>query len=93
MRDLIYCEDIAIRKEVERIILEKYPKVIINDASDDIHRERIELIFDNNEEYLTDEYIKFMIEEGLVLSSLGIRFLLHDSSEKKRIKRLIDEST
>jgi len=93
MKDLIYCEDLENRKEIEQTILKRFPKTIINDASDKVHRERIEIDLGDGKHPITDEYIKFAVRNGFSQGSFGIQLLLTESSKKTmmRIERLRKE--
>ena len=66
--DLIYGP-----REVEAIILRKYPNAQINDASDDIHQERFECTIEGVSD---DEFYPFAIREGFGTICFRIAILM-----------------
>ena len=66
MHELIYAG-----KDVETVVLKRYPNAKIEDASDEIHKERFELEVDVNE----DEFYVFAIVDGYANDCFGFQLL------------------
>lgn len=80
IHDLIY-DGLLRQNELKKI----FPDSKLEDASDNIHQERIAItIKDINEE----EYIKKVIEEGFGLTSLWLRVLMIEKPQK--IKSILE---
>lgn len=88
MYELIYCgDDSSDYVTLQAAIKKRFPQMIIEDATDDIHGYRIVARSDDVE---MDDFIVFAIQEGFALCCLGINLLL--GTEMDRIKALIDKA-
>ena len=81
MNDLIYGGD-DYKKELSEI----FPSAVFEDASDDIHRDRISLEVDIEQ----DEYLRLIAFNGFVNMSLCAQLFFMDKDNKNKIKSLID---
>lgn len=82
MVDLIYCN------EARTEVLERFPHAKIEDASDDIHDERISVTLPDEEK---DVYFKWIIKNGWHGVSLGIQSMLHDNASQPTLDRWLQE--
>jgi len=85
MYDLIY-GDSEIEIEV-REMFKDYPKLKIEDASDEVHEERFSIELEINDR----DYYKKMMIHGLFEFSLSMGLMAGDEDKKKLIKELIAE--
>ena len=65
-------------KDIEKLILDKYPKAVIEDASDDVHEERFNV--EIPDVCLSDFYI-FAIREEFVSLCFKFQLMLHNKRE------------
>jgi len=85
MDDLIYAD-----YKAEEIVKKKYPNIKIEDASDEIHRERFGIQFDENE-YDEHEYLKFLLESGLFQVSLQFQIMSKTKEDAPKISKVLEE--
>ena len=85
MNDLIYAN-----YEAEKIVEKKYPNIKIEDASDEIHQERFEIQF-NEDEYNEHEYLKFLLESGLFQVSLRFQVMSKTKEDIPKISKALEE--
>lgn len=74
MYELVYAD-----KDVEVIIKKRFPQAVIENASDEIHRERFQV---NIEGVTEDEFYPFAIREGFARCCLGFEIILNDQKNK-----------
>jgi len=87
MTDLIYYKQ---EKELIDIFRDKYPDLEITDATDVVHKERFQIIFNKDlDGPLDDDYIKFLILNGL--HNLSLFFELEIRMDPERINKIVDE--
>ena len=77
MEELIYAG-----QKVEKLIREKYPQAVIEDASDYIHTERFKVEID---EVSKEEFYSFAKKNGFIKECFG--FLLRTLREKELLKK------
>ncbi len=85
MDDLIYAN-----YKAEEIVKKKYPNIKIEDASDEIHRERFGIQF-NEDEYDEHEYLKFLLESGLFQVSLQFQIMSKTKEDAPKISKVLEE--
>lgn len=85
MDDLIYAD-----YKAEEIVKRKYPSIKIEDASDEIHRERFGIQF-NEDEYNEHEYLKFLLESGLFQVSLQFQIMSKTKKDVPKISKALEE--
>ena len=85
MNDLIYCNSQEDYDEIKKVILDKFPTINIEDASDFVHEYRFSV---NSEEVKSDDFFEFIIEKGFGILSLVIGLMIHQ--DQKRLRKLIE---
>lgn len=85
MNDLIYGD-----YKAEEIVKKRYPNIKIEDASDEIHRERFCAMFEDDE-FDENEYLKFLLESGLSQISLQFQIASRSKDEIPKIRKALNE--
>lgn len=83
--DAIYC---SYNSKEMKALQERFPEAIFNDASDYVHNNRFEIIL---KDVSVKDYIKAMVQEGLLEVSLYLQLRLRMNKEYKDIFREVLE--
>jgi len=71
-RELVYSY------EPQQVLLTKWPRAVIKDASDYIHTERIEVSIEG---VTDDEFYPFALKEGFALDCLGFQIMMRQDTD------------
>lgn len=83
--DLIYCEDQDEYRELQEMIVGRYPLALLEDARDFVHEFRFS-VEDQSIEH--DEWYTSLLEMGIPLQSLMFQMSIHENTD--HIKELIE---